>query len=143
VSDTPGPVYLRIPEETTKGPAGSVETLTEVMPDGYVGRDIGIGADGEPVYVTRGRDAGTGPYEHWGPGPPGTPAFDEWWGRYGTPISAEEFDSVYARADATLPWTYGGTPQWISSVVFIGCLVVFGAVALGILVAVLSIVNVI
>lgn len=58
-----------------------------------------------------------------GPAAPGTPEWDETWGT-GVPISAEEFEAIYAEADATLPWTWGGTPTWVSCVVPVLAIVV-------------------
>jgi len=94
-----------------------VAWLVEILPDGSAGRDIGLGADDRPLYVTRPSQAEVGgPWEFFDAAPPGTPAFDDSWGTMGSVITAEEFESAYLEADATLPWTFGGTPTWISAV---------------------------
>ena len=52
------------------------------MPDGTAGRDMGIGRDGKPIYVTRASQAEVGgPWEMIEPAPPGTPEYQENWAK--------------------------------------------------------------
>jgi uncharacterized membrane protein YdbT with pleckstrin-like domain len=60
------------------------------------------------------------------PSRPGSPEYEENWGD-GLPIPREEFEAIYAQADAALPWTWGGTPTWVSTV---GLVVAVAAVVL-------------
>lgn len=109
-------VFLRI--ELPVSPKDRVAvTFLEIDPEGHIPREIGLAEDATPVYVTR-----PGEYGRWNDSPmprtpPGTAAFEEQWGRLGLPISAADFEAVYARADATLPHTVGGTPVWVSDLV--------------------------
>lgn len=125
-----GPVYLRV---EILGSKRNVADLVEVLPNGVVGRSIGIGPDGNPTYVTRPAQYPYGPWEAEPPTPPGTAAFEEQW-REAMPISAEEFETTYALADATLPWTWGGTPTWISAVVVLLVLAIGAILTVGVLV---------
>jgi hypothetical protein len=115
------PIYLRV--EMAGGSKKWAASLVEVLPDGSVGRNVGLGADGQPTHVTRPSQYPYGPWETKSPAPPGTPAYDEAWGQ-ATPISAEDFEAVYAVADATLPMTWGGTTVWVSTVALIAFVIV-------------------
>ena len=126
---TDGPVYFRV--KMAGGRKKWAASLVEVLPDGSVRRNVGLGADGEPTHVTRPSQYPYGPWENKSPAPRGTAAYEEEWGD-ATPISAEEFEAVYAVADATLPMTWGGTPVWISTVVLIVLVLVVVIVVVGI-----------
>jgi len=122
-------VFLRISEVTEGSKDPVVTTLLEIDPDGYIPREIGLAKDGTAVYVTR-----PGEYGRWNDSPieraaPGTTAFDEQWGRLGVEISREDFETVFAKADATLPHTIGGTPLWVDSVVSWTIILVLLAIA--------------
>lgn len=129
---TPQSVFLRITEVKDDSKHPVVTTLLEIDPEGYIPREIGLAEDGTAVYVTR-----PGEYGRWNDSPieraaPGTTAFDEQWGRLGGKISREDFETVFAKADATLPHTIGGTPLWVDRVVswtiILALLVIAGAI---------------
>lgn len=110
-------VFLRL-EEIDAAPDGRLAaTLIEVDVEGYIPREVGLAKDGTLLHVTR-----PGEYGQWNDrdsgGPPlGTPAFDEAWGVKVTPVSADTFEAIFAKADATLPRSVGLTRQWVSDVV--------------------------
>lgn len=122
--DDEGRAFLRIQYDDKR----LGQALVEVLPDGSVGRDIGIGRDGELVYVTRACQAEIGgPWEFWDVVPPSDPRFEENWPD-SERISRDEFERIYREADETLPWTWGGVPTWISAAVSVVVLLAVVAV---------------
>ncbi len=134
-------LFLRIDETEFGGNRREVATLVEIVPSGRIPREVGLAADGTPTYVTR-----PGEYGIWNdspiPYPPmGTPDFDMNWRHMGTPISREEFERVYAAADAILPHTFGGTPIWLSRLAGCAIVLVALAVVVGVIAAAIRIVG--
>ncbi len=122
-----GSVFLRIVGVQDRSKVPVAISLIEIDQEGYIPREVGLGEDGTPVYVTR-----PGEYGRWNDSPmprtpPRSPGFANAWGRLGSPISAEEFESAYGPAAATLPHTIGGTPIWVSQLV--SCSILLALVA--------------
>ena len=110
-------VFLRISDVKDDSKHPVVTTLLEIDSEGYIPREIGLAEDGTAVYVTR-----PGEYGRWNDSPiaraaPGTTAFDGQWRQLGVEISREDFETDFAKADATSPHTIGGTPLWVSDIV--------------------------
>jgi hypothetical protein len=117
LQDSDTSVFLRIPEPEGSGRGRVVASLVEIDREGFIPREIGLAADGTPVYVTR-----VGEYGIWNDSPipraaPGTPEFEEQWGGMGSPITRSEFDAVFDQADRTLPHTVGGLTPWVERTV--------------------------
>jgi hypothetical protein len=125
-------VYLRIKNSGPPAKDGAVATLIEIGPAGYIPREVGVAEDGTPIYVTRPGEYGRFNDSPMPRTPPDDPAFEGIWGAIGSRITANEFESIYARADATLPHTIGGTPMWISDLVSWVIVAVVIAVLVGI-----------
>lgn len=92
------PVYVRVVYDDFPGEPGTGRTiLFEVLPDGRVAREVVCVPGGVPVYHTR---PGVRPVAD-RLAPPGSPAFEEEFGG-GQLITAEEFEALYAVAEAHL-----------------------------------------
>ena len=132
-SDHTRSVFLRISESENGSRDQVATTLLEIDREGYIPREVGLAEDGRPVYVTR-----PGEYGRWNDSlgartPPGTPAFDEQWGRLGSEIGNGDFEAIFAEADAALPHTIGGTPLWVDRVVSWTIILVLLAIVVAVL----------
>ncbi len=93
-------MFLRLEGPGLPAFAGDV-FLVEVTRDGKIAREVGLRADGSPVYFARQGDvsvwSGLGPTA-----PPGSPEFERNWGP-AVHLARQEFEDAYALAEKTLP----------------------------------------
>ena len=107
-----GSVFLRVDHPSAgRGSQQIVATLLEVEADGWIPREVGLAADGTPIYVTRPGEYGVFNDSGMSLVPPGTAEFDVRW-RLAKQIPQEEFERAFGPAAAVLPETIGGTPIW-------------------------------
>lgn len=96
--------FLRIDERRGRGrPSSYAYTLLEVLPDGLVGREFRLRADGMPAsgWLDYGTYNDSRLPEH----APGTPEFDAFWidQILAERITSEEFEASYSLADQMFP----------------------------------------
>ena len=96
-------MFWQIPNRWRRPGERSAARWIEIDAEGYIPREIEVDDELQPLDITR-----PGEYGVWNdtpnpPAPPGTPQFDALWGDLGTEISREDFEAIYARADAQLP----------------------------------------